>query len=412
MNTLIDPASLTSLRNALGTAAAMATLPGTAELVLLTAGALRPLRTRAAATSRGARDRSSPDAPRLAVVVPAHDEEDGIARTVRNLADRAAEVGSCAVVVIADNCIDRTGAVARGAGARVLERDDPERRGKGHALAWAFDRLLREPFDAFVVVDADSVLEPGTLRAMADRLALGVDAVQVPYGVSNPSAGIRARLMRVALLAFNRLRPRGRAGLRLSCGILGNGFALSRATLESVPYTASSIVEDVEYHLRLVRAGRTVEYVAGGQVLADMPVGGRAATQQRTRWEGGRLRMLAEHGPALLRDVAAGRLRLVEPLLDLALAPLALHVLLLALALCSSASAVEVYALAALAVVVVHVVAGVVQGGASARDVGALALAPLYIAWKIAVLPATLRQARRDSRWVRTTREPAGESCS
>lgn len=294
----------------------------------------------------------------------------------------------------------------------MLERDDRERSGKGHALAWAFDRLLREPFDAFVVVDADSVLEPGTLRAMADRLALGADAVQVPYGVSNPAAGMRARLMRVALLAFNRLRPRGRAGLGLSCGILGNGFALSRATLEAVPYTASSIVEDLEYHLRLVRAGRTVEYVAGGQVLADMPVGARAATQQRTRWEGGRLRMLTEHGPALLRDLAAGRRRLAEPLLDLALAPLALHVLLLALALCAATAAVRLYALAALAVVGVHVAIGVAQGGASARDVGALALAPLYIAWKVAVLPATIRQARRNSRWVRTTREPAQEPCS
>ena len=67
--------------------------------------------------------------------------------------------------------------------------------------------------------------------------------------------------MNVALLAFNVLRPRGRARWGLSCGILGNGFGLARKTLEAVPYDASSVVEDLEYHLRVVESGRRVEFL-------------------------------------------------------------------------------------------------------------------------------------------------------
>ena len=66
--------------------------------------------------------------------------------------------------------------------------------------------------------------------------------------------------MNIALLAFNVMRPRGRDRLALSCGILGNGFALRRETIEAVPYEAGSVVEDLEYHLRLVRAGKKVQF--------------------------------------------------------------------------------------------------------------------------------------------------------
>src|SRR3954468_13749647 len=70
--------------------------------------------------------------PRCAVLVPAHDEEAGIART---LGDLLPQLGpGDRLVVVADNCADGTAAVARGAGAEVLERTDPDHRGKGYAL--------------------------------------------------------------------------------------------------------------------------------------------------------------------------------------------------------------------------------------------------------------------------------------
>src|SRR6185369_8853223 len=119
----------------------------------------------------------------------------------------------------------------------------------------------------------------------------------------------------------------------LSVGILGNGFALTGETLRAVPYDARSVVEDLEYHLRLVRAGSRVRFAATTSVWGEMPAGGSGVTTQRARWEGGRFRMIAEQAPALFREVLAGRLTLLEPLLELLLLPLALHVALLLLVL-------------------------------------------------------------------------------
>jgi len=408
----MNGAGLSLMWAGLGTLLALATLPGTLELLLLTIGGLLPPRRRGDGRSAGS-------AVRLAVVVPAHNEESGIARCVAGLSAAAREAvgpawdnrpdGPLAIVVVADNCADATAARAREAGARVLERTDTERRGKGYALEFAFGRLLAEGYDAVAVVDADTVVEPNVLAAMCGLLAEGADAVQTRYGVLNAAASLRTRLMNVALLAFNVLRPRGRERWGLSVGIFGNGFALARGTLAAVPYDAHSVVEDLEYHLRLVRAGRAVRFADAATVRADMPVGGRGVETQRARWEGGRFRMIIDTVPMLAGAVVRGQWRLLEPLFELLLLPLAFHVALLVLTALVPFAPSQWYALAAIALVALHVVAGIVVGGGSWRDLAALAVAPAYVVWKLALAPAIARASRRKTEWVRTERHTSAE---
>lgn len=383
----------------LGTAALAATLPGSAYLATLTAAATRPARQVATLPATQ---------PRLVIVVPAHNESQGLQATLRSLqrevaADRQTHTQT-RLVVVADNCSDDTADVARAAGVQVLERHDSERRGKGHALRHAFE-LLQEA-EAFIVVDADTEVEPGFLPAMRQALAGGAAAAQCRYGVREPLACRSATLADVALGAWNVLRPRGRAALGLSTGILGNGFALSRRVLQAVPYTASSIVEDVEYHHMLVKAGFRVDWVDQAQVRGDMPRG-RHAAQQRARWEGGRLRLLFSQGPALAARMLAGQWRLADPLLDLLLWPLAWHVSLLLLALALGAGAVQTAAGAGLLIVGLHVAVALALMPARREHLLALLGAPAYVIWKICLARLTWAAASRHAPWVRSTRRPS-----
>jgi len=386
---------MTGILLALGAAVLLAlTLPGTLELCLLIVGSLRRLPQTGACAEFGA----------IAVVVPAHNEATGLRATLENLLEHAAADGNATVVVVADNCDDATADIAAEMGTRVLERRDTALRGKGYALDFAFRRLLEDNYAGFLVVDADSRLQAGFLAEIRRCLSTGADAVQARYTVLNPRAGLRTRLMHVALLAFNVFRPRGRAGLGLSAGILGNGFALSRAALLAVPYTAASVVEDLEYHLRLVAAGKKVVFADGAAVAGEMPLAAAAARTQRARWEGGRLRMAGEHMPWLLKSVLRGNWRLAEPLLDLALLPLAFHCALLILALAWPVPWLRLYACVALGAVVLHLVIALRLGRAGLSEAAALLLAPFYLLWKLALLFDITRSASRRASWQRTPR--------
>ncbi len=381
-----------------------ATLPGTLYLLVLSLAGLRaPSRSAdAAAVDPGVGSSSE----KIAIVVPAHNESAGIAKTLANLCDIAGRDGAACVVVIADNCDDDTAKIARTMGARVLERKNSFRRGKGYALDWAFCRLKHEKFLAYLIIDADTIAEPNLLTAIRARFASGAQAVQTRYTVLNAEQSPRTRLAELALLAFNCLRPRGRHALGLSAGILGNGFALRRSLLEEIPYTATSVVEDLEYHLKLVGRGVKVEFADDTAVRGEMPVARHAQGTQRARWEGGRLRMLLDHGATLARGVLLGQGRFLDPLLDLLLLPLGYHaLLLLCLALMPGiwGSTIGMFGLLVLAL---HVIAAARIGDVSLARLGGIALqVPGYLLWKLGRLRSTLSAARAATRWVRTARE-------
>lgn len=380
----------------LGGLGATATFPGTLELMLVTAGGLLPARKPG---------RASVALRRMAVVVPAHNEEKNVARTVESLRE-ARHPCPVEILVIADNCNDDTARVARDAGATVIERDDPHNRGKGFALELAFERLFYAypDLDAVLVVDADTSVAPNFFEASAAWFRAGADAVQCRYTVRNADESTRTRLMNVALMAFNVLRPRGRSRFGLSAGILGNGFGLSRACLERVPYGARSVVEDLEHHIELVRDGMRVDFVDDTWVKADFPVGERGADTQRARWEGGRFRMVREHAPRLIGQILRGQFRMTEPLLELLLMPLAIHVGVLGITLFVPFLPTQLVAALGLSVVGAHVGAALMVGRAELGDVLALLRAPLYVAWKAKLLPAIFQAASTDQEWVRTAR--------
>ena len=125
--------------------------------------------------------------PRVAVLVPAHNESVGIIPT---LADAQSQLRSGdRLLVVADNCSDDTAEVARAGGAAVLEREDPERRGKGYALSAGVAHLSADPPDIVVIVDADCRLSPNAIPRLAARCAQSRRPTQANYVMRAPSGG-------------------------------------------------------------------------------------------------------------------------------------------------------------------------------------------------------------------------------
>jgi len=361
--------------------------------------------------------KSSP-APELhfAIVVPSHNEQAGIADTVESLLALDWPRDRFDVVVVADNCDDATAQRAEAAGARVLERFNDEKRGKGYALELAFETLLAEgKAEAFVVVDADTLVDRHLLRSYAARLADGEHAVQAEYGVRNVEASWRTRLMAVALAMFHGVRSWGRERLGLSVGLRGNGMCFSRALLLKHPHEAYGLVEDVEYGIRIGLGGYRVAYAGEARVLGEMVSSAAASESQRRRWEGGRMALMKSEVPRLLAAfVKRPRLMLLDLAMDLLVPPLSYVGLMVGLGVAAEIVLTFLRGgpgpgtwvwLANAGGLGLYVLRGIQLSGLGFGAVLALAWAPVYVFWKI----ARVRPWKKDGAWVRTKRESEEE---
>lgn len=354
---------------------------------------------------------------RLVVLVPAHDEELLVGRCVATLKAQDYPVDLFRVVVIADNCTDTTAAVARAAGADVLERMDPGLRGKGHALNWATGHLMAasDPaVDAFVVVDADSMADPGLLSALAAAAQAGALVVQADYGALVDGDDDRAQLRAAAFLLFHRVRFTGKAVLGRPCALVGNGMLFTRAVLQEHPWTAYSEVEDIEYTVQLRTAGIGPVFARAGRLVAPVASSGSAADVQRRRWEGGRMRMIRRHLPAVVRRMSVdGRLDLWDEAADLAVPPLGVlavgiaagtsAALALRLAGVVPSAALLPWGVACLALPV-HVLVGLAAADAPSEMVAALRSAPRHVAGEVLTRARLLGRGGGGEQWVRTPR--------
>jgi cellulose synthase/poly-beta-1,6-N-acetylglucosamine synthase-like glycosyltransferase len=356
---------------------------------------------------------------RFAVLVPAHDEEGLIGRLLESLSGLEYPADLVDVYVVADNCADRTAERARAAGAHVFERTDLVAQGKGHALRWLLERIAEVgvAYDAFVVVDADSVVAANFLRSMDNHLQSGSEVVQAYYTVLNAGDSSVAALRSASLAALHYVRPLGRAALGLSCGLKGNGMCFAAPVVERFGWQWFTLAEDVEFHLALVQAGLRVDFAPETTVWADMPVTLAQAKSQNARWERGRLSMLLRHQvPGL---VAAGLRRRSLVRLDAAveqcIPPLSVPVVLAGAGLVGGAAlglpVLSGLAALSLAAQVAHLVTGLVLVRAPLSTYRALAFAPVYILWKVwlfgASLGALVLPGQKAGRWVRTARTSA-----
>jgi glycosyltransferase involved in cell wall biosynthesis len=226
----------------------------------------------------------------FALLIPAHNEEDALPATLRACAQLDYPAAKLKVYVVADNCTDRTATVAAAAGARVLERQDDERRGKGYALGWALERILPERPNAVVVLDADCRPDRHALRAFDERLSAGDAVLQASSVAANPEDSAVSYAVAVGNVLENDLFYAPKSRLGLSVLLRGTGMVFRRDVLERHPWRAHSVTEDMEYTLELVRAGVGVRFLPHVRVASDFPAHAAQLRVQRLRYAAGNLR--------------------------------------------------------------------------------------------------------------------------
>jgi hypothetical protein len=412
--------------------------------------------------------RETGERPAVVALIPAHNEETGIGRTLETLMPTL--VPGDRVLVVADNCTDGTAAVARAAGAEVVERTDATRRGKGYALEFGLTSLApplrkggpggvasesggdqsQEPpaesaSPVIVFLDADCQVNSDTV----DQLARAVARTKRPVQGLNLSIAETSGVQAVSSLGFhfkNLVRPTGLARIGLPCHLMGTGMALpwemamrmlapaaepitpnrvgesSDATPPGSPFRrggakrealGANLVEDMQLGVDLALAGTPTVFCSSAMVTSRLPTGNTAFLSQRTRWEHGHLRTSLTQIPRLLAGfLRRGDLRLLALALDLTVPPFSMLLFAcgaLWLAAVSwfvaGGSPIPAGLLTGAGILIGAVVlAGWAKFCRAAVPLRALASVPVYMLRKVPIYLAFL--TRRGPRaWVRTERD-------
>ena len=241
---------------------------------------------------------------RVAVLIAARNEQAVIGELIDSIRAQDYPQQLIDIIVGADNCTDRTAETARGRGARVFERQDTEHVGKGYVLNFLLYRLqtLGLSYDAYIVLDADNILDPGFIAAMCGCAERGHDIVTCyrnskNYGDNWLSAGIGLWFLRES-----RYLNGARAAVGSSCAVSGTGFLFTRRILERCGgWRFFLLTEDIEFTIDNVTGGVKIGYCPDAITYDEQPVTFRQSWRQRMRWSKGYLQVFRKYAA---RDAA------------------------------------------------------------------------------------------------------------
>jgi glycosyltransferase involved in cell wall biosynthesis len=175
----------------------------------------------------------TPQSSRVAVLVPAHNEELGLNATLTTVLPQLNSHDR--LVVIADNCTDATPEIARKAGAIVLERQDLTQIGKGYALDYGVRYLAADPPDVVIVIDADCHAQPDAIARLKHMALTTGRPAQATYLMEKPAVpSSKDAVSAFAFTVKNLVRPLGLSQLNLPCLLTGTGMAFPWAAIRSM----------------------------------------------------------------------------------------------------------------------------------------------------------------------------------
>lgn len=261
-----------------------------------------------------------PEGPlhRFAVLIAARNEEAVIGNLIDSLKRQNYPAEGIAVYVVADNCTDRTADVARAHGAKVFRRHDRNRVGKGFALHYLL-RQIKKKYDAYLVFDADNVVDPDYLREINKTFSAGYDIVtsyrnSKNYGDNWISSGYGLWFLREA-----QYLNRPRAALGVSCGVSGTGFLFSRRILEQCGgWNFFLLTEDIEFTAYNILKGEKIGYCPTARFYDEQPTDFRQSFRQRIRWVQGYLQVLRRYGGGLVKGCLHGSFSCFDMLMNIA----------------------------------------------------------------------------------------------
>lgn len=243
----------------------------------------------------------------VTVLIPAHNEEEMLPRTVPPLLAQSCPPDR--VIVVADNCTDKTPEIARSLGLEVFATVGNSEK-KGGALNQALKVFLppNGDNDIIMVMDADTILDSGFIRVAVSRFA-NDRAVMAIGGLfyGEEGHGILGQFQRNEFVRYARelKRLRGRVFVLTGTASMFRPRALrtiAESRGDTIPgrpgdiYDTAALTEDNEITLAIKSLGGLMMSPAKCTVVTELMPSWRMLWRQRLRWQRGALENIGSYG--------------------------------------------------------------------------------------------------------------------
>ena len=350
---------------------------------------------------------------KFAIIVPAHNEELLISKLCENISNIKYPLDMRETFVIADNCDDRTADISRAHPVTVLCRFDKVNIGKGYALKWAFENIGLENFDAVLVIDADTEVDPSILEELNVMISSGSQAIQCYETMSNRGESWFTQLIFVSRTINNLLYHYAKYKIGLSSYLMGVGMCFRTSLLKEIPWTAYTLSEDWEYTARLIEREIKIDFAVRAKVFPQESRSLHQATNQRLRWSKGRFYVIKNLGLKLFaRGLRTKNWVMMDASLSLLFPNWSLQINLILMALFMSlmlpSSAFKTGAITLSLVLLgaqgLVLFIGMLLAGDFWRVFRAILVAPLFLVWKFIIDFVSMTGIYRGKKWIRTER--------
>jgi poly-beta-1,6-N-acetyl-D-glucosamine synthase len=235
----------------------------------------------------------------LVLVIPAHNEENGISQTLMSVASQTVKPDR--VIVICDNCTDRTAELAREAhGVEVWESFENSGK-KGGALNQAWDRLYEElkPEDFLATMDADTELDERFFEYALEAFqkGSGVGGVCATFQIEPQETPLGlAQQIEYARFCRSVGRKQGSAKCLAGAAAVYSARVLKQVYAKRGFLYAPVLVEDYELTLAIRHEGYKVVAPNRCRATTEIMPTVRSLWHQRRRWYEGTIQELRSYG--------------------------------------------------------------------------------------------------------------------
>lgn len=241
--------------------------------------------------------------PMVSVLVPAHNEEKVITKTVMSLMSLDYPRDKLEVIIINDNSSDRTGELLEGIKNRnpdfdlVIINTDRETGGKGksNALNIGYQRSTGE---LLAIYDADNTPEREALKYLVHTLCRdqSLGAVIGKFRTRNKNKNLLTKFINIETLGFQWMVQAGRWQLFNLCTIPGTNFVVKKSLIDGIGgWDTKAIAEDTEISFRLYRQGYKIKYMPLSVTWEQEPERIDVWMRQRSRWVKGNVYVLVKN---------------------------------------------------------------------------------------------------------------------